>query len=109
MEARSGKTLDSITETEVANTIVVQTRHLGIFALTTCVALFFILFNGFKKGEKWAWWAFLIVLVISEGYSLVTQILEKDVQNLILHLIVTVLWLTGILLPVKVFFPKKSA
>jgi len=109
LEARSGKTLESIQEPEVSNTIIVQTRHIGVFALTTSIALCFILFAGFKKGEQWAWWAFLIILVISEGYGLALQIIEGDVFNMILHLIVTVLWLTGILMPVKVFFPKKSS
>jgi len=108
LEARSEQTLESVQDPEVAKTIVIQTRHLGIFALTTSIALFFILFTGFKKGEKWAWFSFLIVGVIAWGYGLVMQISEGDILNMILHLIGTVLLLIGILLPVKVFLAKKS-
>jgi len=108
LEARSGKTLESIQDPEVSQTIVVQTRHLGILALTTCIAMFFILFVGFKKGEQWAWWSFLIIGIISWGYGLVMQISEGDMLNMILHLIGIVLLLIGVFLPVKIFFAKKS-
>jgi len=108
LEARSGKTLESIQDPEVSKTIVVQTRHVGIFGLTTVIAMLFILFTGFKKGEQWAWWSFLIVGIISWGYGLVMQISEKDVLNMILHLIGAVIWFIGIFIPVKVFFAKKS-
>jgi hypothetical protein len=34
--------------------------------------------------------------------------MEGDMANLIGHVIGTGLWLVGILLPIKVFFPKKA-
>lgn len=108
LEARSGMTLESIENKEVSDTIVVQTRHLGIMALTTCIALFFILFIGFKKGELWAWWSFLIIGIISWGYGLIMQISEGDMLNMILHSIGFILLLISVLLPVRIFFTKKS-
>jgi hypothetical protein len=63
---------------------------------------------GIKKAQKWAWWAFLLVGGIAWIFGLVTQIGEGDMMNLIGHVIGTVLWLIGILLPIKVFFPKKA-
>ncbi len=108
LEARSGKTLESVQDPAVSETIVIQTRHLGILALTTCIAMFFIFFVGFRKGEQWAWWSFLVVGIISWGYGLVMQISEGDILNMILHLIGFVLLLIGVLLPVKIFFTKKS-
>ena len=108
LEARSGKTFELLEDQDVAETIVVQTRHLGVFALATSIAVFFILLTGFKKGEKWAWWALVVVGGISWGYGLIMQILEKDMMNLILHLVGITLLLIGVLLPVKVFFTKKG-
>ena len=108
LEARSGKTLESIQDPAVSDTIVIQTRLLGIYALTTCIALFFILFTGFKKGEQWAWLSFIIIGLISWGYGLIIQISEGDMLNTILHLIGAAIWIIGILIPVKVFFAKKS-
>jgi hypothetical protein len=70
--------------------------------------MFFILFMGFKKTQRWAWWAFLLVGGIAWIYGLVMQIGEGDMMNLVGHLIGIVLWLIGILLSVKTFFPKKA-
>ncbi len=108
LEARSGRTFELLEDQDAAETILVQTRHLGVFALATTIAVFFILLTGFKKGEQWAWWALVVVGGISWGYGLIMQILEKDMMNLILHLVGIALLLIGVLLPLKAFFPKKG-
>jgi hypothetical protein len=108
LEARAETKLENIQDTGAAETLIVETRHMGVFALTTSIAMFFVLLVGFKKGQKWAWWAFLFVGGIAWLYGLVMQIMEGDMMNLIGHVIGTVLWLIGILLPIKVFFPKKA-
>ncbi|MBS3771656.1 MAG: hypothetical protein V5A47_12430 [Bacteroidales bacterium] len=108
LEARSELILDDIDEEGVAETIVIYTRHLGVFGLCITISLFFILFKGFRKGEQWAWWAILIVGLIAWGFGLITQIGEGDTLNIILHLIGIILFLAGIILPIKVFFAKKA-
>lgn len=108
LKARTGIELAALQDQGVAQTIVVQTRQIGTLALTTSIAMLFVLFAGFKKGQKWAWWAFLFVGGIAWIYSLFMQIIEKDMMNLIGSLTGTVLWLLGILLAVKAFFPKKA-
>lgn len=108
LQARTGMSLEAVQDQGAAETIVVQTRHMGIFGLTTSIAMFFILFVGFRKGQKWAWWAFLFVGGIAWCYGLVMQIIEKDTLNMIGHLIGIGLWLIGILLPMKEFFTKKA-
>jgi len=108
LKARVGIGLEAVQDRGAAETLVAQTRHLGIFALTTNIAMFFILFAGFKKGQRWAWWAFLFAGGIAWIFGLVTEILEKDTMNTIGHSIGTLLWLVGLLLAMKVFFPKKA-
>ena len=108
LEARADTSLESVQDKGAAETIVVYTRHTGIFGLASSIAMFFVLFSGFKKGQKWAWWAFLFVGGIAWIYGLVLQISEGDMMNLIGHVFGTGLWLIGILLPVKTFFPKKA-
>jgi hypothetical protein len=108
LEARTGKVLADVQDPGVAGTIVVQTRHMGVFALCISIAMFFVLLTGFRKGEKWAWWAFLLVGGIAWGYGLIMQIIEKDMFNLILHSIGMVLFLFGLLLPAKIFLAKKA-
>ena len=108
LKARADTSLGNIQDKGAAETIVVYLRHLGVFGLTTNIAMFFVFFMGFKKAQKWAWWAFLLVAGIAWIFGLVTQIGEGDMMNLIGHVIGIVLWLIGILLPIKVFFPKKA-
>ena len=108
LKARVGIGLEAVQDRGAAETLVAQTRHLGIFALATNIALLFILFAGFKKGQKWAWWAFLFIGGLAWIFGLVTEILEKDTMNTIGHSIGTLLWLVGLLLAMKVFFPKKA-
>lgn len=107
LKARAGKVLADVEDPAVANVFVSQTRHLGVFALCITIALFYVLFKGFKKGEKWAWWTFLFAGGIGYGFGLVVQILEVDVLNLILHAIGTGLLLVGLLISYKAF-PAKT-
>ena len=92
----------------VANAYLDETRHLGAFALATTIGALFILFAGFKKGQKWAWWALLFMGIFGWCYGLVRHIIGGDVKNLIGHAIGAALFLIGILLPIKAFFPKKT-
>ena len=107
LEARADTNLGYIQDEGAAETIIVYARHMAVFGLTTNIAMFFILFMGFKKAQKWAWWAFLLVGGIGWLFGLLTQIGEGDTMNLIGHVIGISFLLIGILLPIKVFFPKK--
>ncbi len=108
LDARAGKTLAAIGDPGVADTILIYTRHMGVFALCITIAMFFILFKGFKKGEKWAWWAFFFVGGIAYIYGLIVQVMEKDMFNMILHIVGTALIFIGLVLPIKEFFGKKG-
>jgi hypothetical protein len=108
LEARAGKTLADVGDAGVVGTIVALTRHMGVFAVCLTIVAFFILFQGFKKGEKWAWWALLLGGGIAYIYGLVVQIMEKDMLNMILHIIGAGLIFIGLLLPIKEFFAKKA-
>jgi hypothetical protein len=108
LQARADMSLENVQDKGAAETIVTYARHMGVFGLTTNIAMFFVLFVGFKKAQKWAWWAFLFTGGIAWIFGLVTQIGEGDKMNMIGHVIGIGLWLIGILLPIKVFFAKKA-
>jgi hypothetical protein len=108
LQARADMSLENVQDKGAAETIVTYARHMGVFGLTTNIAMFFVLFVGFKKAQKWAWWAFLFTGGIAWIFGLVTQIGEGDKMNMIGHVIGIGLWLIGILLPIKVFFGKKA-
>jgi hypothetical protein len=70
------------------------------------IASFFVLFTGFRKGEKWAWWCILLSSLVVWGYGVYIQASEADMLNLILHLVGIGLLLLGVLLPIRRFFSK---
>lgn len=107
LEAR-GETFDAVKDTGTGQAFIIQTRHLGVFGACISIALLFVVFNGFNKGAKWAWWAFLLVGGIGWIYGLVLQIMEADMLNMILHIIGIIIMAFGLFLPVKEFFAKKA-
>lgn len=84
-------------------------RNTGVYALTTAISGFFILFAGFQKAQKWAWLAFLVVGGIAWLWGLIYSIAVVDKVNIILTAVGMVIFLVGLLLPVKAFFVKKQA
>ncbi len=107
-EAATGEKLEDIQNADYLKIMLDEMRHLGIFTLTIVISAFFFLFVGFRKAEKWAWWAMLVVGVIAWGYGLIMNLVTGDMFNTLLHLIGIVIFLVGLLIPVKIFFAKKA-
>ncbi|MBN1223936.1 MAG: hypothetical protein JXB23_11870 [Candidatus Aminicenantes bacterium] len=103
-----GANYDDVKDTAAGQAFIVQTRHLGVFAMCLSIAMLFVLFAAFNKGVRWAWWSFLLVGGIGWGYGLIVQILEGDMLNTILHVIGIIILAFGLFLPFKVFFEKKA-
>ncbi len=103
-----GKTVDEVRNDGYLGIIATSQRNIGVFALATIISAFFVLFAGFRKAEKWAWWAFLVVGNVAWVGSLIINIAIGNTTDAILHIIGTVVGLVGIFLPVKVFFGKEA-
>ncbi len=107
IEVRGGN-FEAAKDTPAGQAFIIQSRHLGVFALCLSIAMLFVLFAAFNKGAKWAWWAFFFAGGIGWGFGLIVQILEGDMLNMILHFIGMILLLLGLFLPIKEFFAKKA-
>jgi hypothetical protein len=83
-------------------------RHLGFASFAVSVAAVFILVEGFGKGQRWAWWALLLVGLIVLGFATVVNALIANWFDFTTHLVIFVWLLVGLLLPIKVFFGKKA-
>jgi hypothetical protein len=106
--ARTGKALDSVQDADYLGMLVGTHRQLGLYALTTTIAGFFVLFAGFRKAQKWAWWSFLVVGGIAWLWGMISAIIIVDKVNMPLQIIGMVLFLVGILIPIKAFFGKEA-
>ena len=107
-EAVTGKTVESVQDVDCLRVVSKQTRAAGFYALTAVIFAFFILFVGFRKAQKWAWWAFLIGAGIAWLWGIIDGIVTGNNLHLLLHAIGLVLLLVAGLLPIKVFFAKEA-
>ena len=109
LEATISKTLDNARDDGYLKALKGGRRSQGLYALTTTIAGFFVLFAGFRKSQKWAWWAFLVVGGIAWLWGLIYSIAIVDKVNIPFMAIGIVIFLVGLLLPVKEFFVKEAA
>ena len=77
-----------------------------VIAITQKVAALFILFAGFRKAERWAWWAMLVVGGITCIYGAVINILNGNSIDSAVHLVAFAGLVVALLLPVKKFLVK---
>jgi hypothetical protein len=108
VKAAIGKTLDNARDDGYLKSLTVGQRNTGIFALASVVSGFFVLFAAFQKAQKWAWWAFLVVAGIAWLGGLIVTITIADKTNAIMQSIGLVLFLVGIIIPVRAFFVKAA-
>jgi len=108
LTATTGKNLDNARDDGYLKALTGGQRNIGIYALTTTIAGFFVLFAGFRKGQKWAWWSFLVVGGIAWLLGLIYSQVIGDKVNSLLMAIGIVIFLVGLLIPVKEFFGKEA-
>ena len=89
-------------------TYPIISRHEGLFALASVIPTFFILFPGFRRSQRWAWWAILFTGLLAWGWGLGESLTHRSWVNFFLQVFGTALLLEGLLLALKVFFPKKE-
>lgn len=107
-QAVTGETLESVQNAGYLKALLRGQRNMGLFALTTVISGFFVLFAGFRKAEKWAWWAFLVVGGLTWLWGLINAIIIVDKVNLPMQLVGIVIFLVGLLIPIKVFFAREA-
>ena len=108
LKAVTGETLDSVQNAGYLKAIKLGVTSSGVFALSGTIVSFFILFTGFRKAQRWAWWALLIGGCVSGIGGGILPISIGDKVYSLIFIIGVVIFLIGIFLPVKVFFAKPS-
>jgi hypothetical protein len=91
---------------------LVVKRLIGIELLAASLLMIFITQKAYGKGEKWSWFALLISGIITWGsligYKVVIGYFQPTPSSMT-FIVGAILFLIGIVLPVKVIFGKKSA
>ena len=106
LQASIGKTLEQAQNDGYLKVLTTTVIYLGGLALALVIAGFFILIIGFRKAQKWAWWALLVVCCIGWSVGLIINAPIGETANVSLHIVGLVIFLVGLGLPVKTFFTK---
>lgn len=107
-ESIAGKSLDSVQESDYLAVMINRQRKAGFYALTAIVFALFVLFAGFRKARRWAWWCFLLGGGITWGWGVIDYVILGSRMHIILQSVGLVIFLIGVLLPIKVFFAKAT-
>ncbi len=105
-QAVTGESIKEIGDSDFRRAYRIISRHEGLFALTSVIPTFFILFAGFRRLERWAWWAILVTGLLAWGYGIGDSLSHGGYVNFSLHVFGILLLLVGLFLPLKAFFPK---
>jgi hypothetical protein len=107
-QAVTGGSFEGVLEAGPLFVSMLYLRHLGVASLAISIAAVFILFAGFSKAQRWAWWALLITGGLVVGFATVVNFAIANWFDFTTHLVVLVWLLAGLLIPVKVFFGRKA-
>jgi hypothetical protein len=78
----------------------------GVYLLSFALFLSVISLIPYRKGEKWAWYATLVI----GGIALFgTLILSKKMVAITLNIVLIILWVAGLALPAKEVLDKPSS
>jgi hypothetical protein len=106
--AVTGEGYDAVGESGAIAVAVLYLRHLSVLSLTAAIASIFILLTGFRRGQRWAWWALLVTGILGWGFGTVINLLIGNTFDFATHLAGLVWLLVGLLLPIKTFFTRRA-
>lgn len=90
----------------IFNFISLVSTENGVTQLTLAILIIAISLNSYRKGEKWAWYLFGLLPVTSIVYLTVNELYGVSIVGYTAPFLV--LYLLGLLLPYRKFFPKKQ-
>ena len=100
-----GITVSQIHDFSPGLMLVIQNliQIVGLYLLISALSICFISLLPYRKGKKWAWYA---MLVLGGTFMIGGQILFVTTYSIlgIVDIILVILWIIGLLLPIKEFF-----
>ena len=92
-----------------AEIFIIQKKLMGIIISALGVLTLFVVKQGFSKGQKWSWFAILIIGVIIWGSFIGYKIIiEYFGGSMITFVVGAVLFILGLIFPVKLFLKNKE-
>jgi hypothetical protein len=80
--------------------------NLGLLKMSWSFLVIAITLTGFRRGEKWAWYALCLVPILLVSAGLFRSWFLGDASEMIQSIPVVTISLVGLLLPYRKFFPR---
>ena len=91
-----------------ANFIIFVYGQMGLLKISWTLFILAITLTGFRRGEKWAWYMMLFAPILLVTDAIFTVIYIGDINQVLSFIPITTITMIGLLLPYRIFFPKKT-
>jgi hypothetical protein len=92
----------------LANYILIMLRFTGGGALACAIGAGIVLFNAYRKVEKWAWYFMLVVSIIVWGNTLIGNIAYKNPVTITICVVGLLLAAVALIISAKDFLGEKK-
>jgi len=94
---------------KAAGYLIMTGRLSASFGLAIGILIVFVVWNSYRKAQKWSWYASLIVGVIAWGSVLADQIAARSPMGIVFMMIGIILFLIGLVVPAKAILGGEAA
>jgi hypothetical protein len=92
-----------------ANFVIFVYGQMGLLKISWSLFILAITLTGFRMGEKWAWYIMLLAPILLVSDAVFSVVFIGDINQALQFVPITVITMAGLLLPYRIFFPKKSS
>ena len=91
-----------------ANFVIFVYGQMGLLKISWTLFILAITLTGFRRGEKWAWYMMLLAPILLVTDAIFTVVYIGDISQVLSFIPITTITMIGLLLPYRIFFPKKT-
>jgi hypothetical protein len=94
---------------EASNFIIFVYGQMGLLKISWSLFILAITLTGFRRGEKWAWYIMLLAPILLVSDAVFSVVFIGDINQVLQFIPITAITMVGLLLPYRIFFPKKRS
>ena len=92
-----------------ANFVIFVYGQMGLLKISWSLFILVITLTGYRRGEKWAWYIMLLAPILLVSDAVFSVVFIGDINQVLQFIPITAITMLGLLLPYRIFFPKKSS
>ena len=90
-----------------ANFVIFIYGQMGLLKISWSLFILAITLTGYRRGEKWAWYMMLLAPILLVSDAVFSVVYIGDINQVLQFIPITTITMIGLLLPYRIFFPKK--